>query len=186
MGNTRKTCRTVLSALGGVALVAGLAACTAGEPEAAGSGAPEPNASATPTASSTPTPTPTPTPTSWDPAAGANWAAETFPISGTDEYVVYTNGQLVEARASGSSITNHETPPGTYELQVACRGGAASSVTIEVTSPGGASTRLSAPCDEEIRTSPYPVVEPEVTVAVSGAGEDRVLWAAVLATTPLG
>jgi hypothetical protein len=160
--------------------VAGLAACSTGPSEAADSAAPEPSASATPTA------TPTPTPTPWDPEASATWAAETFPLTGTDQYVIYTDGQLVEAKASGSSITNHETPPGTYELQVACQGGADSSVTIDVTNPGGASTRLTAPCDEEIRTSPYTVVGPDVTVAVSGAGEDQVVWAAVLATAPLG
>ena len=177
MGNTRNTYRTVLTTLGGVALVAGLAACSAGQPDAAGS-------ASAPSTSATPTPTPTPTP--WNPDASADWATEVFPITGTDQYVVYTDGQLVQARDGGSSITNHETPPGAYELQVACQGGAASSVTIDVTNPGGASTRLTAPCDEEIRTSPYTVVEPEVTVAVSGAGEDQVVWTAVLATTPLG
>jgi hypothetical protein len=180
MGNTQKTYRNILHTVGGVALVAGLAACSTGPSEAADSAAPEPSASATPTA------TPTPTPTPWDPEASATWAAETFPLTGTDQYVIYTDGQLVEAEASGSSITNHETPPGAYELQVACQGGAASSVTIDVTNPGGASTRLTAPCDEEIRTSPYVVVGPEVTVAIGGAGEDQVVWAAVLATTPLG
>jgi hypothetical protein len=182
MGNTQTTYRNVVHALGGMALAAGLAACSTGPTGAPGGTAPAPSASSAPSESPTPTPTPTP----WDPEAGASWAAETFPITGTDQYVIYTDGQLVEAKASGSSITNHETPPGTHELRVACSGGADSSVTIDVTNPGGASTRLTAPCDEEIRTSPYPVVGPDVTVAVSGAGEDQVVWAAVLATTPVG
>jgi hypothetical protein len=181
MGNTRTTYRNVVHTLGGIALLAGLAACSTGPSEAAGSAGPDPSATSTPT----PTATPTPTPTPWDPEAADSWAATTFPITGTDQYVVYTSGQLVEAKAGGSSITSHDTVPGDYELQVACSGGAASSVTIDVTNPGGASTRLTAPCDEEIRTSPYTVVGPEVTVAISGAGEDQVVWTAVLATTPL-
>jgi hypothetical protein len=187
MGNPLKTYSTARPALAGLVLLTGLTGlvgCTAGQPGATGSNAATPSASATATASSTATPTPTPPP--WDPAAGADWAAETFPITGTDQYAVYTNGQLVEARAGGSSMTHHETALGSYELQLACQGGAASSITLDVTSPGGASTRLTAPCDGEIRTSPYAVVQPEVTVAVSGSGQDPVVWSAVLATTPLG
>jgi hypothetical protein len=183
MGNTRKSYRTVRTALAGAVLVAALAACASGQSEAAGGAAPEPSASTTqsPTATG-----PSPTPASWDAEAGADWAAETFPVAGTGQYAVYTNGQLVEARAGGSSVTYHETALGSYELQLACHGGAASSVTVDVTSPGGASTRLTAPCDGEIRSSPYSVAQPEVTVAVSGSGEDPVVWSAVLATTPLG
>jgi hypothetical protein len=187
MGNPLKTYSTARPALAGLVLLTGLtglAGCTASQPGATGSVAATPSASATATAS--PTATPTPTPTLWDPAAGADWAAETFPIAGTDQYAVYTNGQLVEARAGGSSMTHHETALGSYELQLACQGGAASSITLDVTSAGGASTRLTAPCDGEIRTSPYAVVQPEVTVAVSGSGEDPVVWSAVLATPPLG
>ncbi|PXA71988.1 hypothetical protein CTB96_03490 [Cryobacterium arcticum] len=98
--------------------------------------------------------------------------------------MLYQDGQLAAAEESGSSVAA-DTPPGTYELQLSCQGGAESAITITVTAAGAATTRLSAPCDEGVQTAPVTLVNTGVTVAVSGEGDQHVVWAAVLATEPL-
>lgn len=189
MGNTRKTYQTVLNSLGavvlGTVLGATLAACSTGAPEASGSDVPVLGATADATPTPTETPVPTPTPIDGDPEVSARWAAEVFPITGTDQYVVYTNGQLAAAGESGSSVTS-DTAPGSYELHVACEGDPESTITITATSNGVASSRVTAPCDETIQTVPFTMTETGVTVAVTGTGELPVRWASVLATQPLG
>ncbi|MET0955150.1 MAG: hypothetical protein ABWY68_04310 [Cryobacterium sp.] len=180
MTRTPNTRRTIVGAVGTLTLMAGLAACSTEATDAAGTVSPSASANATPT------PTPTHTPVEWDPDASAAWADEVFPLTGTDQYVVYNSGQLAAARDGGSGVTAADTAPGTYELQLACQGDADSTITITATTAGAATVRLTAPCDETIQTDPFTLVNPGVTLDVSGTGDQPVLWAAVLATEPLG
>lgn len=184
MGENRTTYRTVLSILGAAALLAGLAACSTGQPDAAGSAGPTPSASETPTATPTPSPTPSPTPLEFDSDRTAAWAAEFFPLTGGDDYVLYTNGQVLAASDAGTS-TATEVAAGSYELRVVCRGDEDSTVTITVSSANSATTVQSAPCDETVQTRPYSTSGGEVSLAVSGDGDQVVEWASVIATEPL-
>jgi len=181
MGENRTTYRTVSSILGAAALVAGLAACSAGQPDAAGSAGPTPSVTQTPTA----TPTPSPTPVEFDSDKTAAWAAEFFPLTGVNDYVMYTSGKVLAASDAGSSSAT-QVAAGSYELRVVCGGDADSTVTITVSSANSATTVQSAPCDETVQTRPYSTSGGEVSLAVSGDGDQVVEWASVIATEPLG
>lgn len=174
MTEFRNSRRALATGLTAAAVLAGLTACSAGTPAADGS--------IPPTASASATPTPTPTPT-WDPDASADFAAEVFPITGTDQYVVYNNGQLTAAEDSGSGVTT-DAAPGSYELRLVCRGGADSSITITAVSAGTGSAVLTAPCDERTQTVPFTMVDTGVKLTATGTGSDPVVWAAVIATLP--
>ena len=176
--NTRRAAIIGLTTAIVLAGLAGLTGCGAGTPAADGSGP----AAADATASAPPTPTATSTAT-WDPDASADFAAEVFPLTGTDQYVVYNNGQLTAAGDSGTGVTT-DAAPGSYELRLVCRGGADSSITITAESAGTGSAVLTAPCDERTQTAPVTLANTGVTLTATGAGSDPVVWAAVIAILP--
>ena len=129
MGNTRKTYRTLVGALGGVALVVAMTGCTATGSDAGG------GASATPggTATATPVPsdTPTPTPTT-DPAATAAWAAEAVPTSGSDGFIMAQSGSFQDDALGSFTLTMSSLPAGDYSMYLACRGDTDATVTLTV------------------------------------------------------
>lgn len=124
MGNTLKAYRRVLSVLGGVALVAGLAACTTAGPEAAGSGA------ATP--SRTPSPTATAPPPAVDPAVTAAWAAEAVPAGGSDGFVLAQSGAFPAGTPGAFSLTASTLAAGNYSVYLACRGDVDTTIALTI------------------------------------------------------
>ncbi|WP_120338818.1 hypothetical protein [Cryobacterium soli] len=179
MGRTQRSSRTLIGALGILTATVGLAACgSPGGPAAGGSPAPTPSATAT----ASPTPTPAST---WNSEASADFAGEVFPITGTDQYVFYTNSQITAAQDSGSGVTA-DVAPGSYELRLACQGGDGNSITVTASSPGVEPTEVTASCDESIQSVPFTMVNTGATLNSVGTGTDPVLWAAVIATLPGG
>ncbi|TFD93347.1 hypothetical protein E3T61_04415 [Cryobacterium lactosi] len=175
---TESTRRALATGLTVVAVLAVLTACSAGSPGADDSSPPTSSASAAPTPTTPPTPTAT-----FDPDAAPDFAEEVFPLTGTGQYMVYNNGQLTVAEDSNTGVTT-EADPGSYELRLACRGGADSSITITAVSAGTGPAVLTAPCDERTQTAPYSLEDTEVTLTATGSGDDPVVWAAVLAILP--
>jgi len=181
MSRTQRSPRTLIGALGILTATMGLAACSSPDgPVAGGTAAPVPSVTAT----ATPPPTPTPAST-WNSEASADFAGEVFPITGTDQYVFYTNSQITAAQDSGSGVTA-DVAPGSYELQLACRGGDGNSITVTASSPGVEATEVTASCDETIQSVPFTMVNTGATLNSVGTGTDPVLWAAVIATLPGG
>ncbi|QYF73127.1 hypothetical protein [Cryobacterium sp. PAMC25264] len=187
MSRAQRRSRTLIGALGILTATVGLTACSsAGGPAAGGTPASVPSASATPTAARTPTAAPTPTPVAtWNADASAKFAGEVFPITGTDQYVFYTNSQVTAAQDSGSGVAA-DVAPGSYELRLACQGGDDNSITITASSPGVEPTEVTASCDETIQSVPFTMVNTGATLNSVGTGTDPVLWAAVIATLPGG
>ena len=139
MGNTRNTCRTVFVTLGGVALVAALAACTTAQPEPT-AGAPDAS-TASPTATTTPAPT-----ASIDPAETTAWAAGTVPTSGADGFILAQNGQFQGDAPGSFSLTASTLPAGSYSVYLACRGDADTTVTLSANNDAG--TTLTSGCSD--------------------------------------
>ena len=175
MGNTLKTYRRVLTVLGGVALVAGLAACTAAGPEAGGSGAASPR--------STPSPTGTATgpPSAVDPAVTAAWAAGAVPSSGSDGFIMAQNGAFPDGAAGSFSLTASTLPPGTYSIHLACRGDAQTTVTLTVDNEE--ELALAGRCSDVSQGMTFSTTADGVTIALLGDSEEPVEWA--LAITDL-
>ncbi|WP_157109285.1 hypothetical protein [Cryobacterium arcticum] len=181
MSRTQRSSRTFIGALGILIATVGLAACSSpGGPAAGGTPAPVPSTSATPTAAPTPTPAAT-----WNSEASADFAGKVFPITGTDQYVFYTNSQITAAEESRSGVTA-DVAPGSYALQLACQGGEDNSITVTATSAGVEATEVTASCDETIQSVPFTMVNTGATLNSVGTGTDPVLWAAVIATLPGG
>jgi len=170
----------MLGTLGVLIATAGLAACSSPDGPAGGANDPVPSATGTPT--DTPTPAPAAT---WNSEASADFAGEVFPITGTDQYVFYTNSQVTAAQESRSGVTA-DVAPGSYELRLACQGGDDNSITVTATSPGVDATEVTAPCDGTIHSVPITMVDTGATLNSVGTGTDPVLWAAVIATGPGG
>ena len=178
MGNTRNTRRTVLTTLGGVALAAGLAACTAGGP-----GTPAPTATATdpatPTAAATPTAT-TAEP-AVDPAATAAWAATAVPTSGADGFILAQNGAFQDGAPGSFSLSASTLPAGTYSVYVACRGDADTTVTLTV--DNAEESTLAGGCSDVSQGMTFSTTADGATFALLGDSDKPVEWA--LAVTDL-
>lgn len=182
MGNTRNTCRRVLSTLGGVALVVGLAACAAGQPEAAASAAPTP--SATPTASAGATTTPAPGPSSEpgpDPVETAAWAAGIVPTGGSDGFILAQNGHFEAGPPGAFTVQLATLPAGSYSIYLACRGDAGTTVTLAVA--GADASTLAGGCMGAATGMDVTTPAEGITLQVTGESGEAVDWA--LAITDL-
>ena len=175
MGNTRNTRRTVLTTLGGVALAAGLAACTAG-----GTGTPAPTATSTATPTSSPTATPTAEP-AVDPAVTAAWAATAVPTSGADGFILAQNGAFQDGAPGSFSLSASTLPAGTYSVYVACRGDADTTVTLTV--DNAEESTLAGGCSDVSQGMTFSTTADGATFALLGDSDTPVEWA--LAVTDL-
>jgi len=178
MGNTRKTYRNVLTVLGGMTLVAGLAACTAAGPGTAGS---TPSPTGTSTASPPPASDPAAVPTV-DPAATAAWAAEAVPTGGSDGFVMAQSGAF-QAGAPGSfSLTASTLAAGDYSVYLACRGDADTTLTLTIdnaepaTDNAGPAT-LAGGCTDESQGMDLSLAADGATFTLLGDSDQPVEWA---------
>ncbi|QYF73128.1 hypothetical protein [Cryobacterium sp. PAMC25264] len=174
MGNTRNTCRTVLIALGGITLAAGLAACTPGQPE--------PTASAPDASSASPAVTATPTPTAFiDPAETAAWAAGAVPTSGSDGFKLAQNGRFQGDAPGSFSLTASTLPAGSYSVYLACRGDADTTVTLSANNDVG--TTLTSGCSDVSSGMTFSTTSDGTEFTLLSDSEAPVEWA--LAVTEL-
>ncbi|MGY4858670.1 hypothetical protein [Cryobacterium sp. AP23] len=178
MGNTRNTYRTVLNILGGTALLAGLAACAAGQPEATGSAAPTPSLAPSASASTTATPTPE---TGTDPVETAAWAAGVVPTGGSDGFILAQNGHFEAGTPGAFTVQLATLPPGGYSVYFACRGDSETTVTLAVA--GDDAATLSGGCAGESTGMDVTTTADGVTFQVTGESGEAVDWA--LAVTDL-
>ncbi|TFD93348.1 hypothetical protein E3T61_04420 [Cryobacterium lactosi] len=156
-----------------MALVAGLAACTAAGPEAAG-GTPPPSATATGTASPTPAVDPAADPTV-DPAVTAAWAAEAVPTGGADGFVMAQSGAF-QAGAPGSfTLTASTLAAGSYSVYLACRGDADTTLTLTIDNAEPAT--LAGGCVGESQGMDLSLPADGATFTLLGDSDQPVEWA---------
>lgn len=79
-----------------------------------------------------------------------------------------------------------EAAAGRYELRIACRGDAESTVTVTAESPGAPPAVVAAPCDSTTQAMPFTMVNSGVTVTTAVEGTQPVDWASVVATQSAG
>jgi hypothetical protein len=173
MGNIRKTSPTVLTALGGIALVAGLAACSTGAPDVVGSIPAEPSGQTSGTA------TPMQTP-SWDPAVTAAWAAEAVPTAGSTGFIMAQNGHVEAGQPEAFTLQASSLAAGAYSLHFVCRGDA--DTTLSLSDDAGAT--LSTSCNDEASGMDISTQQEGATLNVTGGNGAAVDWALAI-TEPL-
>jgi hypothetical protein len=177
MSHIGKTHRTVLTSFGGVALVAALAACSAGAPDADGSAPAVPTGAVDGETSGTAAPTQTP---SWDPAVTAAWAAEAVPTAGSTGFILAQNGHVEAGQPEAFTLQASSLVAGAYSLHFACRGDA--DTTVSLSDDAGAT--LSTSCTDEASGMDISTQQEGVTLNVTGGNGAAVDWALAI-TEPL-
>jgi hypothetical protein len=172
MGNTLKTYRRVISILGVLTLVAGLAACTTAGPDIAASSDATP--SRTPSATASPT-VPADGAPAIDPAVTAAWAAEAVPTRASDGFIMAQNGRFQDDALGSFTLSMSTLPAGSYSVYLACRGDADTTVTLAVDNVE--ESTLAGGCSDVSQGMTFSTTADGATFRVLGDREAPVEWA---------